>query len=213
MINHVKNKAYTVLEIMEVIISIMVALSIAVSVGYLVIEFVGSLGVGNKITAMNGFIGEAFTIVIGIEFVKMLCKHKASTVVEVLMFAIARQMVVEHTNSYENLVCVASIAILFAIRRFLFASYDEVEKTVFSPSTKVKSVNSICSVHIPYENDHSTLIEVFKEKMDVDNSFITKGTSIFFTDVALRISKIRSGEIKEIEVIRSVNHDVAHSHL
>ena len=43
----------------------------------------------------------------------MLCKHTAETVVEVLMFAIARQMVVEHLATFETLIGVLAIAILF----------------------------------------------------------------------------------------------------
>lgn len=71
------------------------------------------------------FLGNAFQIVIGVEFIKMLCKHTPSTVVEVLMFAMARQMVVEHTSPAENLLVVAGITILFVIRRFLFTEVDK----------------------------------------------------------------------------------------
>ncbi len=41
------------------------------------------------------FVGVAFNLVICIEFVKMLCKQTPDTLVEVMMFAIARQMIVE----------------------------------------------------------------------------------------------------------------------
>ena len=71
------------------------------------------------------FLGNAFQIVIGIEFIKMLCKHTPATVVEVLMFAMARQMVVEHTTPFENLLCVAGITVLFLIRRFLLTEHDK----------------------------------------------------------------------------------------
>ena len=40
------------------------------------------------------FLGNALTLLIGVEFVKMLAKHTAENLLEVLMFAIARQMVV-----------------------------------------------------------------------------------------------------------------------
>lgn len=49
----------------------------------------------------------------------MLCRHSAQTVVEVLMFATARQMVVEHMDPIQTLIGVLAIAILFAIRKFL----------------------------------------------------------------------------------------------
>lgn len=45
----------------------------------------------------------------------MLCRHSAQTVVEVLLFATARQMVVEHMDPMQTLIGVIAIAILFAI--------------------------------------------------------------------------------------------------
>ena len=67
----------------------------------------------------------AMSLAIGVEFVKMLCRHSAQTVVEVLMFATARQMVVEHLAPSETLLGVISIAILFAIRKYLMTDNDD----------------------------------------------------------------------------------------
>ena len=55
----------------------------------------------------------------------MLCQHSAQTVVEVLMFATARQMVVEHLGPSETLLGVISIAVLFAIRKYLMTDNDD----------------------------------------------------------------------------------------
>lgn len=66
------------------------------------------------------FLSAALALVIGLEFVKMLCEHTPETVIEVLMFATARQMIVEHLSPFESLIGVLTIAILFAIRKFLF---------------------------------------------------------------------------------------------
>ncbi len=65
------------------------------------------------------------SLVVGVEFVKMLCRHSAQTVVEVLMFATARQMVVEHMKPSQTLIGVIAIAILFAIRKFLMTEDDD----------------------------------------------------------------------------------------
>ena len=67
----------------------------------------------------NTFLSRSLGLVVGLEFIKMLCKHTAETVVEVLMFAIARQMVVEHLATFETLIGVLAIAILFFIRKYL----------------------------------------------------------------------------------------------
>lgn len=68
----------------------------------------------------NEFLSSALTLVVGLEFVKMLCEHTPETVIEVLMFATARQMIVEHLSPFNTLIGVVTIAILFATRKFLF---------------------------------------------------------------------------------------------
>ena len=57
----------------------------------------------------------------------MLCKHTPETIIEVLAFALARQLIVGHASVWENLATVGAIAILFAIRRFLLKPHDMVE--------------------------------------------------------------------------------------
>ena len=68
---------------------------------------------------------KAMTLAIGVEFIKMLVKHTPETVIEVLAFAIAKQLVVMHTTP-ENFITVVSIAVLFATRRFLMLSGDRI---------------------------------------------------------------------------------------
>lgn len=65
------------------------------------------------------FLSNALSLVVGVEFIKMLCRHSVQNVVEVLLFATARQMVVEHLETWQTLIGVAAIAILFAIRKYL----------------------------------------------------------------------------------------------
>lgn len=65
------------------------------------------------------FLGNALNLLIGVEFVKMLAKHTAENLLEVLMFAIARQMVVEHLNMFETLIGIVAITLIFAVRKYL----------------------------------------------------------------------------------------------
>ncbi len=69
----------------------------------------------------------AITLAIGAELIKMLCKHTPETVIEVLAFALARQLIVVHTTPLENLITVIAIAVLFSVRRFLLKPHDMVE--------------------------------------------------------------------------------------
>lgn len=68
----------------------------------------------------SAFLENALNLIVGVEFIKMLCRHTPGSAIEVLLFAIARQMVVEHTSPLENLVTIITIALIFAIRKYLF---------------------------------------------------------------------------------------------
>lgn len=63
---------------------------------------------------------QAFNLAIGIEFIKMLAKHTPGSAIEVLLFAMARQLVIGHMTPVENLLGVIAIGIIFIIRKFLF---------------------------------------------------------------------------------------------
>ena len=55
-----------------------------------------------------------------IEFIKMLAKHSPGSVLEVLLYAIARHMIVGHEDAVQNLVSVGAIALIFIIRKYFF---------------------------------------------------------------------------------------------
>ena len=66
----------------------------------------------------------AFNAIIVIEFIRMLIKHSMNTIVEVLIFAIARGLVVGHEEPFAELIRIACIAILLVCRKFLFHEFD-----------------------------------------------------------------------------------------
>ena len=58
-------------------------------------------------------------IVVGLEFVRMLIDTTPSNIIEVLMLAITRHVVLSHEDPVSNLLSILCIAALFAVRRFL----------------------------------------------------------------------------------------------
>ena len=63
---------------------------------------------------------EKLRSLIGVELLKMFCRHDIDSIVEVLLFSVARQMVIDHLAIKEALIGCVAVAILFAVRRFLF---------------------------------------------------------------------------------------------
>ncbi len=57
--------------------------------------------------------------VIGIEFVKMITRHSVDSVVDVLLVALSRQMIIENVAPINALLIVVAVALLFIIRKYL----------------------------------------------------------------------------------------------
>ena len=73
-------------------------------------------------------LSDACLIIIGIELIKMITSYTIDSVVDVMLLAIARQMVVEHTTPLENLLAVLSVGVLFVIRKYLYISHVDRRK-------------------------------------------------------------------------------------
>ena len=68
---------------------------------------------------VNHMLHNLLTIVVGLEFVRMLLDTTPTNILEVLMVAITRHVILSHDDPWSNVACIACIAGLFAIRRFL----------------------------------------------------------------------------------------------
>lgn len=92
-----------------------------------------------RMVTQEGYFEDAYnvlhnllTIVVGLEFVRMLIDTTPANILEVLTIAITRYLILSHENPWSNLACVACIAGLFAIRRFLIPKEEFREEIIES---------------------------------------------------------------------------------
>ena len=76
------------------------------------------------------YLHNVLTIVVGLEFVRMLIDTTPASILEVLTVAITRHVILSHDDPWSNVACVACIAGLFAIRRFLIRRSELKEEMV-----------------------------------------------------------------------------------
>ena len=105
--------------LLEITLSGLVLIGLLFSIVPLLKWMPGLLFDGND-AEIRTFLERALDIVIGIEFIKMLAKHSPGSVLEVLLYAIARHMIVGHEDAVQNLVSVGAIALIFIIRKYFF---------------------------------------------------------------------------------------------
>lgn len=122
-----QDKMFEASYLFELLISVIVGIAILIFAVNMVINMVNIAANTSEVDALVSVLDDAITLAIGAELIKMLCKHTPETVIEVLAFALARQLIVGHAEPWQNLITVVAIAMLFAIRRFLLTSHDMVE--------------------------------------------------------------------------------------
>lgn len=110
---------YTISRYVEIVLASLMLIVIILLIGPTIYNFVRFPLLEITPAQFTDFLGNTLTLLIGVEFVKMLAKHTAENLLEVLMFAIARQMVVEHLEMSATLIGVLSIAAIFAVRKYL----------------------------------------------------------------------------------------------
>ena len=112
-------------HILEFIIAV---LTTVVLLGLLVYEVYRMVTTPGYFEDANIYLHNILTIVVGLEFVRMLINMTPANTLEVLIVAISRQVIVNHDNWLSNIVCVLCIGGLFAIRRFLIPKADMKEE-------------------------------------------------------------------------------------
>ncbi len=107
--------------ILECLIAILTLLVLLFLLGY---EVYKMFTIGGYFESADRYLQNVLTIIVGLEFVRMLLNLTPANTLEVLIVAIARQVIIDHNNPISNLSCVICIAGLFAIRKFLISKND-----------------------------------------------------------------------------------------
>lgn len=107
---------------------------------------------------LNSFLAEALLLVIGVELVVMLSLHIPGVLLEVLLYAIARKLILlpKTAGMFDLLLGVIAIAILFAIRKYLI-----------SPDEQLISLNRLYNVK---SSNNKILTSVEKKETEINNS-------------------------------------------
>ena len=123
-VNHVFRRA---LHFLERVIAIITIVTLLTALGLEIYEMFTTEGYFSDI---HNILHNLLTIVVGLEFVRMLIDTTPANILEVLTVAITRHVVLTHEDPISNLASVACIAGLFAIRRYLIRRSELKEEMV-----------------------------------------------------------------------------------
>ena len=150
---------------------------------------------------LSVFLSSAFTLVIGIEFVRMLIKHTPGAVVEVLLFAIARQLIVEHAAAWQTLIGIVSIAGVFAVRKFLFSStFSAADSYIFTADKKLVDVSRVTRINLPTDGGE-TVGALLTARLNQQSRPLEVGARVHFGRVTLRVATMHDERIETIDML------------
>lgn len=119
-----KSKAKKLLDRFSIILEYFIAAVLCVGLLYFTFELCASvlhLPNHNTYSSFDDLLHGAFTLVIGVEIIRMLCEHSTEIVFEVLTFAIARQIVISHSHAIDNVYGMIALALVFAVRKYVYS--------------------------------------------------------------------------------------------
>ena len=126
-----QNLLYEIAFYLELAAAALVIILIICQVIGLAVDMFSDTGKLIDTENFNHFLELVLNIVVGIEFLKMLCRHSMDAVIEVLLFTLARQLIVTQHSMLEGLLCIVGIAVLFVVRKFLFVPKVDKGQSLF----------------------------------------------------------------------------------
>jgi uncharacterized membrane protein (DUF373 family) len=114
-----KKVEFVIRKVLHFLEGAIAILTLVVMVGMVGLEVYNMITIPDYFADIHHYLHNILTILVGLEFVRMLIDMTPANTLEVLIVAIARQVIIAHDDPLSNVCSVLCIAGLFAIRRFL----------------------------------------------------------------------------------------------
>lgn len=138
--------------ILEILISGIVILAIIFSFPDLfkyIIRIVSS-DPATSLTLFQEFLKHSLMLVIGMEFIMMLIAYSDKNIIYLIIFVIARKLLISSDTVVDLLIGVIAIAILFIVKNYILRKKIDVDLAagIFSADTSVHMINEKFHYHI-----------------------------------------------------------------
>lgn len=145
----IRSVSQKICDILEWALAVIVCAGILVTIVRFVPEIYTFAIDGAKPDSFLIFLGNVFNIVVGVEFLKMLCKPSSDNVIEVLIFLVTRHMIIGTSSSLDDLFSMVGIALLFVVRSYL--------RKIKAQTDDEKKTDSAAALQSPEEHDRMSL--------------------------------------------------------
>lgn len=194
----------TLAGITEILVAAIILLAVLISAVLLAVDLFGYSGAlfgKEAVVSYNDIFSTAIYIVIGIEMIKMIVKHTPDSVLEVVLFVVAKRIVADAAfGSLDLLLCVLAIAAIFAVRKFLHFDASKMrDGTTFGADTRICDIEDL--LHIDLPDIGTTVGEVAEGELHRLERPVTEGEELTIGEAIFRIHSMDGGAIRKVEVV------------
>lgn len=197
----IRNRVSKVATYMEILLSLFIIggiLIVSVSVATDLVRDIPALWSGQLTFDFTAFLGLIMKLIIGAEFVKMISKHTAESTIEVLLFAVARKIVVADSGYFDVGIGILAIAILFLIKKYLTVTVNP-NGYILEGDTSLKELNAMAGTSLSSE-DGSTVREILNKELERLGNRPLVGLTVPVKDAQFKIFSMKEGTIDAVEV-------------
>ncbi len=187
---------------LEVLISILIFAGVGIASIGLVKSLLGMTGNFGDSGYFNTFLSYSMALIIAIELIKMVASESLDSAIDVLLFAIARKLIISEENPVGFLIGVLAIGVLFIIRKYLFASHFRTESGVLlNASLSPGKASEIIGCKLPdVAHTLGGLVSYIAER---ENRRLHEGEIYELDGCRLRINRMQNGIIESVEYLKS----------
>ncbi|MDU4715778.1 MAG: hypothetical protein E6Y10_03820, partial [Anaerococcus sp.] len=195
-----KEKIDVGIKIIEIIICISILFSLILSVPNLVryaLAIIKTADLKQNYELLNEFLKHALLIVVGIELIEMILTKSHEAILTLILFVIARKMLLYSVDLIDILIGSISIGLIFAIIKFVVKDDKLMAKidNTYSASVPVKKIKEEYKLNIP-QNMSNTLGGLVYEIAKIEGiEEIKENTRLIYGPYKFKVISMKDGVI------------------
>src|SRR6056297_1732368 len=192
--------------VLEIVLTILLA--IGISIGLIdIVKYIFEIfqtGAHGSYDVFKHFLAHTLLLVVVIELMLMLLSHSTNAILELVLFVIARKMLIYAETMMDLVLGTIAIAIIYVILKYLSPMKDFVsrDERIYSASTSVDKISKDTGLPIPTNRGNTLggLVCSLAEEACVP---ATEGAEFKAGDIRIKVIKATEGVIERVMIIKN----------
>lgn len=207
---YIRHNLQRIAQYLEIIVALIITVMIFISIINMVIHILKNPMEIQDSARFYEFMDDALSLIIGLEFIKMIIIPTSDNVIETLLFAVSRHVILDHELSV-MIIGVISVMLLFFTKKYLFSNFEEVQTYIFRGKTRIEFVNKIVHLNLPIENGINKLGPYLENQLKREGKSPRIGSKVMINPNTYMMinSMSKENSIKTVELIinQKENHE------